>query len=104
MTSVKDSSNHFVFLVIAITLYIDFSATYFCLGIGAGLESMTTNPMAWEGSVNPKVFCPFFPHSISFARLISSFNFFFLFFFGNKTSRGLQGCDVSYFVVTGSNV
>ncbi|KAJ8431527.1 hypothetical protein Cgig2_009764 [Carnegiea gigantea] len=28
----------------------------FCLtGIGAGLESMTTNPMAWEGSVNPRV-------------------------------------------------
>ncbi|ONI26093.1 hypothetical protein PRUPE_1G003300 [Prunus persica] len=24
-------------------------------GIGAGLESMTANPMAWEGSVNPKV-------------------------------------------------
>ncbi|KAH0925517.1 hypothetical protein HID58_017773 [Brassica napus] len=24
-------------------------------GIGAGLESMTTNPMAWEGSVNPAV-------------------------------------------------
>lgn len=30
----------------------------FCVGIGAGLESMTTNPMAWEGSVNPKVFLP----------------------------------------------
>lgn len=26
------------------------------LGIGAGLESMTANPMAWEGSVNPKVY------------------------------------------------
>lgn len=26
-----------------------------CAGIGAGLESMTVNPMAWEGSVNPKV-------------------------------------------------
>ncbi|KAL8161792.1 hypothetical protein V2J09_013281 [Rumex salicifolius] len=25
------------------------------IGIGAGLESMTANPMAWEGSVNPKV-------------------------------------------------
>ncbi|XP_027363552.1 3-ketoacyl-CoA thiolase 2, peroxisomal isoform X3 [Abrus precatorius] len=24
-------------------------------GIGAGLESMTSNPMGWEGSVNPKV-------------------------------------------------
>lgn len=28
----------------------------FHTGIGAGLESMTANPMAWEGSVNPKVY------------------------------------------------
>lgn len=28
---------------------------FYDIGIGAGLESMTTNPMAWEGSVNPKV-------------------------------------------------
>ncbi|KAK3022867.1 hypothetical protein RJ639_045957 [Escallonia herrerae] len=30
-------------------------AGYYDIGIGAGLESMTTNPMAWEGSVNPRV-------------------------------------------------
>lgn len=38
---------HIVFLLI----------TTFNVGIGAGLESMTTNPMAWEGSVNPRVLC-----------------------------------------------
>lgn len=27
----------------------------YALGIGAGLESMTINPMAWDGDVNPKV-------------------------------------------------
>ncbi|KAK4266296.1 hypothetical protein QN277_027241 [Acacia crassicarpa] len=30
-------------------------AGFYDIGIGAGLESMTSNPMAWEGSVNPKV-------------------------------------------------
>ncbi|KAK4778248.1 hypothetical protein SAY87_018435 [Trapa incisa] len=30
-------------------------AGFYDIGIGAGLESMTVNPMAWEGSVNPKV-------------------------------------------------
>ncbi|KVH90998.1 3-ketoacyl-CoA thiolase 2, peroxisomal [Cynara cardunculus var. scolymus] len=30
-------------------------AGFYEIGIGAGLESMTVNPMAWEGSVNPKV-------------------------------------------------
>ncbi|XP_015887518.3 3-ketoacyl-CoA thiolase 2, peroxisomal [Ziziphus jujuba] len=30
-------------------------AGFYDIGIGAGLESMTLNPMAWEGSVNPKV-------------------------------------------------
>eukprot|EP00249_Psilotum_nudum_P017519 c26369_g1_i1 orf=479-1861(-) len=30
-------------------------AGYYDIGIGAGLESMTTNAMAWEGSLNPKV-------------------------------------------------
>ncbi|KAH7433604.1 hypothetical protein KP509_07G077000 [Ceratopteris richardii] len=30
-------------------------AGYYDKGIGVGLESMTANPMAWEGSVNPKV-------------------------------------------------
>ncbi|KAL0740622.1 hypothetical protein Bca4012_082135 [Brassica carinata] len=30
-------------------------AGFYNIGIGAGLESMTTNPMAWEGSVNPAV-------------------------------------------------
>ncbi|XP_019428389.1 PREDICTED: 3-ketoacyl-CoA thiolase 2, peroxisomal [Lupinus angustifolius] len=29
-------------------------AGFYDIGIGAGLESMTANPMAWEGSVNPK--------------------------------------------------
>jgi acetyl-CoA acyltransferase 1 len=37
-----------------------FTFKYLCLGIGAGLESMTTNPMAWDGSVNPRVIFPFF--------------------------------------------
>ncbi|KAJ8450649.1 hypothetical protein Cgig2_020286 [Carnegiea gigantea] len=30
-------------------------AGFYDIGIGAGLESMTANQMAWEGSVNPKV-------------------------------------------------
>ncbi|XP_048137874.1 3-ketoacyl-CoA thiolase 2, peroxisomal isoform X2 [Rhodamnia argentea] len=30
-------------------------AGFYDIGIGAGLESMTATPMAWEGSVNPKV-------------------------------------------------
>lgn len=30
-------------------------AGFYDIGIGAGLESMTTNPMAFDGSVNPKV-------------------------------------------------
>jgi acetyl-CoA acyltransferase 1 len=30
-------------------------AGFYDIGIGAGLESMTSNPMAWEGSVNPRV-------------------------------------------------
>lgn len=30
-------------------------AGFYDIGIGAGLESMTTNPMAWEGSINPRV-------------------------------------------------
>ncbi|KAF6141108.1 hypothetical protein GIB67_006553 [Kingdonia uniflora] len=30
-------------------------AGFYDIGIGAGVESMTSNPMAWEGSVNPKV-------------------------------------------------
>ncbi|XWS13492.1 hypothetical protein CRYUN_Cryun36dG0041400 [Craigia yunnanensis] len=29
-------------------------AGFYDIGIGAGLESMTANPMAWEGSVNPR--------------------------------------------------
>ncbi|KAJ7513901.1 hypothetical protein O6H91_23G019000 [Diphasiastrum complanatum] len=29
-------------------------AGYYDIGIGAGLESMSSNPMAWDGSVNPK--------------------------------------------------
>ncbi|EOA40414.1 hypothetical protein CARUB_v10009140mg [Capsella rubella] len=30
-------------------------AGFYDIGIGAGLESMTTNPRGWKGSVNPKV-------------------------------------------------
>ncbi|KAF8392063.1 hypothetical protein HHK36_022404 [Tetracentron sinense] len=30
-------------------------AGFYDIGIGAGLESMTANPMSWEGSINPKV-------------------------------------------------
>ncbi|KAL2932832.1 3-ketoacyl-CoA thiolase 2 peroxisomal [Bienertia sinuspersici] len=30
-------------------------AGFYDIGIGAGLESMTSNPMAWDGSVNPRV-------------------------------------------------
>ena len=30
-------------------------AGYYAIGIGAGVESMSTNPMAWEGSINPRV-------------------------------------------------
>lgn len=30
-------------------------AGFYDIGIGAGLESMTANSMAWEGSINPKV-------------------------------------------------
>ncbi|KAI3885591.1 hypothetical protein MKX03_009289 [Papaver bracteatum] len=29
-------------------------AGFYDVGIGAGLESMTVNPMAWEGSINPR--------------------------------------------------
>lgn len=27
----------------------------FLAGIGGGIEAMSVNPMAWEGSVNPRV-------------------------------------------------
>lgn len=30
-------------------------AGYYTIGIAGGVESMTTNPMAWEGAVNPRV-------------------------------------------------
>ncbi|THU58365.1 hypothetical protein C4D60_Mb03t13480 [Musa balbisiana] len=30
-------------------------AGFYDIGIGAGLESMTTNSMSWDGSINPKV-------------------------------------------------
>ncbi|XP_022138475.1 3-ketoacyl-CoA thiolase 2, peroxisomal-like [Momordica charantia] len=30
-------------------------AGFYDIGIGAGLESMTVNPMSWDGAVNPKV-------------------------------------------------
>lgn len=35
--------------------FASFKILQMYVGIGAGLESMTVNPMAWEGSVNPKV-------------------------------------------------
>eukprot|EP01023_Acetabularia_acetabulum_P061670 TRINITY_DN7486_c0_g1_i1.p1 TRINITY_DN7486_c0_g1~~TRINITY_DN7486_c0_g1_i1.p1 ORF type:complete len:436 (+),score=106.13 TRINITY_DN7486_c0_g1_i1:183-1490(+) len=28
---------------------------YYSIGIGAGVESMSTNPMAWEGGINPRI-------------------------------------------------
>lgn len=37
----------------------------FHIGIGAGLESMTANPMAWEGSINPKVLSQTYGHSFT---------------------------------------
>ncbi len=30
-------------------------AGYYTIGIGAGVESMSINPMAWEGGINPRV-------------------------------------------------
>ncbi|GAB4821728.1 hypothetical protein N2152v2_008774 [Parachlorella kessleri] len=30
-------------------------AGFYTIGIAGGVESMTTNPMAWEGAINPKV-------------------------------------------------
>ncbi|KAI7840879.1 hypothetical protein COHA_005409 [Chlorella ohadii] len=30
-------------------------AGYYTIGIAGGVESMTTNPMAWEGAINPRV-------------------------------------------------
>eukprot|EP00898_Chlorokybus_atmophyticus_P005210 jgi/Chlat1/5690/Chrsp38S05539 len=30
-------------------------AGFYDVGLGCGVESMTSNPMAWEGSVNPKI-------------------------------------------------
>jgi acetyl-CoA acyltransferase 1 len=37
---------------------------FYDIGIGAGLESMTVDSMAWDGSVNPKVY------SLAFFSLI----------------------------------
>ena len=30
-------------------------AGFYTIGIGAGVETMSQNPMAWEGGVNPRV-------------------------------------------------
>ena len=30
-------------------------AGFYTVGIGAGVETMSQNPMAWEGGVNPRV-------------------------------------------------
>ena len=30
-------------------------AGFYTIGIGAGVETMSKNPMAWEGGVNPRV-------------------------------------------------
>lgn len=73
MTLVKDTSNCFCASCDCSNFFVSFiTLNYFCLGIGAGLESMTANPMAWEGSVNPKVFVPFI--------LTSSALFYYYFF------------------------
>jgi acetyl-CoA acyltransferase 1 len=34
-------------------------AGYYTIGIAGGVETMTANPMNWEGGVNPKGFCAF---------------------------------------------
>ena len=31
------------------------AAGYYTIGIGAGVETMSQNPMTWEGGVNPRV-------------------------------------------------
>ena len=31
------------------------TAGYYTIGIGAGVETMSKNPMAWEGGVNPHI-------------------------------------------------
>ena len=31
------------------------TAGFYTVGIGAGVETMSQNPMAWEGGVNPRV-------------------------------------------------
>ncbi len=30
-------------------------AGYYDIGLAGGVESMSTNPMAWDGGVNPKI-------------------------------------------------
>ena len=30
-------------------------AGYYTIGIGAGVETMSQNPMVWEGGVNPRL-------------------------------------------------
>ena len=39
------------------------------IGTRVGLESMTSNPMAWEGNINPKVCIFFCTHSVFFLEL-----------------------------------
>ncbi|KAF5944271.1 hypothetical protein HYC85_018348 [Camellia sinensis] len=43
-------------------------AGFYDIGIGAGLESMTANPVAWEGSVNPRSHIPILRPSIHARR------------------------------------
>jgi acetyl-CoA acyltransferase 1 len=45
------TSEQVLFLLFAISLRLSVSFA----GIGAGIEAMSVNPMAWEGSVNPRV-------------------------------------------------
>lgn len=54
--------------------YYHLTTLFSGVGIGAGLESMTVNPMAWEGSVNPKVLSPY----IARFHILLPFSTFFM--------------------------
>lgn len=56
----RQRRHHFFFIcavrvVVKLICHNALPMSFLNAGIGAGLESMTANPMAWEGSVNPKV-------------------------------------------------
>jgi acetyl-CoA acetyltransferase len=46
-------------------------AGFYDIGIGGGLESMSSNPMAWEGSVNPRVSYLASPSSLFYLYIIN---------------------------------